>query len=423
VDELRRPAAVVSTGVALHAIGLDREADRIYAHGVREPLVVFDFDGRKRPDLNLTNAGIAPGPLQFVPHTDGQRLLIRFPASLCVVAFKTDKGPLVRVDPNFPAPVEVKDAEPAAAAPVKRGDMTYRELKLTVAEGGGIDPCWDAAGDALFHLESDGTLTRLSGRDFFPERRLPLGKVPAAMALSAQGLLVALRDQPDVLVINPETLQVVRKITCPTPARYLASHAKLSTAVAVGTEVTLLDVKEGKVLTRGLQGPDAELAFQGPEITPDGKCLFLAHAAAGSSKVLRVRIEPARLVVEESRVTDVRGLHAFCVTADGKHVAWYAPNVKGKKQETAFYPVGDWKAPAFTLPVRARAMAAGDDGALYVHAMEGETLRFAEPANKEAKASPLHWSEGRIRDLAPRPQHAGAFVASTGQRMYYGAKK
>ena len=112
----------------------------------------------------------------------------------------------------------------------------------------------------------------------------------------------------------------------------------------------------------------------------------------------------------------------FCVTADGKHVAWYAPNVKGKKEETAFHPVDDWQAVAFTLKLRARAMAAGDDGALYVHTMEGATLRFAKPAEDEAVGTPLHWQNGRIRDLAPRPRHAVAFVASTGLRLWYGAK-
>ncbi len=428
VENLKKPAFAIEADFPVRAVGFDASrADRVLCQTAQATMALFDGNGRLQTSYRLPAVGNDQSPLQYLAHPNGTRMLIRFTDRLCHVTFKGEPGPgpaVVRNDPNWPTPVSVKDDSVALAAQ-KRGDVTYRELQL--ANLGEIDPCWDVGGRALFHLDTEGTLTRLSAGDFTPTDRLIIGRPAAAMGMSAQGLLVALRDQPEVWVINPHSLKVVRSIDCPSPPRFLACHPQQSLAAVIGAEVALLDLKQGKVAARGLQPhEDAGLPFHNPALTPDGKHLLLAHASGGSAKVLRVRIEleAGRLVVEESKNNAVKGPHAFCLTADGKHVAWFSVTGQGKQQPTAFYAVDQWQAPVFSLPVGARAMGSAADGSLYVQTTEFEVLQYAPPLNNGAAASTsLRW-EGRIgiRALAAQPQHAGAFVASTGGRVYYGER-
>jgi hypothetical protein len=415
VTDLRKPSFGIDTD-RVRALGFDLRADRIFTHANGTPLALFGGDGKRKTDYRLEKLGLAGlTPQQFLISPDGNEQLIRFADRICHVALKAELAPppVVKLDPNRPMPVEVKDAKPWAAAEVKRGALTYRELELPNLDK--IDPCWDAKGESLFHMESDGTLTRISAADFMPKDQLALGKPVAAMTLSAQGLVIAFPDQPEVWIVNPQTLKVERAIACPSPVKFLASHPQLNKAVAVGAEVALLDLQQGRVIARGLQGhADANLEFDSPMLTPDGKYLFLAHVRTGAAKVLRVRVEPARLVVEESRNTAVKGPHGFCITADGKHVAWYS---KGLPHAPAFYPVADWAAPAFTLDAKARAMAPAD-GSLYVQTTELDNLLLRDPPKKEA-ATRLALPEGRIREFVPRPGRRGAFVASTGGHVFY----
>ncbi len=424
LDDLRRPALTLDTDMLVYAVGFDpAHADNIFTESDGNRLAIFDRNGKRRSAFQLraignNQRGEPQSPLQLLAHPDGDRVLMRFSDRLCMAALANAKAPPVVQRPDWPVPLPVNDGDSLAAAPFKRGDVTYRELQLPNL--GDIDPCWDADGRSLFHLESDGTLTRLNAADFMPQDRLVLGQPAAAMALSAQGLLVALRDQPEVWIINPRSLRVERAIACPAgPAKFLAANPKLSIAAAVGSEVMLLDLKGGRVTVRGLQPhPDAKLAFHSPALSPDGRYLFLAHAGGGDSKVLRVRVGP-RLAIEESRSTAVKGLHAFGVTADGK-VAWYTPNVAGK-EPTAFYPVNDWQAPAFVLADRARMIAPAGATGMYVQTT-GFELQYLR--DKDAKPALVSWMAGRlrIRTLAARPNQPSSFIASTGTNVYVGQR-
>jgi hypothetical protein len=417
VGDLRKPVIAISTGPVLGTVGIDAKTSRVFTYAAGKPVVVFDMDGRRLADFALPNAGLAQDPSQFLVHPDGNKVLIRFPSKLCLAVFKADVAPLVKADPKFPTPSAVKDPESFAGKPFKRGAFTYRELPPL--NPGAIDPCWDADGQAFFQMDADGTLTRVQAGDFLPKLQLAIGRPVSAMALSASGLLVALRDEPEIWIIDARTLKVQRSIARPSPARFLASHPKLSLAAAVGAEVVLLDLA-GQGAVRGLPlAPEPGQSFESPALTPDGTFLFLNQAGVGSSKVLRVRIAPDRLIVEDTRVTPVKASHVFCVTADGKHVAWFSPLVANKKQETAFYAVGDWKAAAFTLPERARAMGAAPDGSLVVNTHQQSTLLFAQPADAKAQPTPLQFPASHVRSFAVHPRQPGVFLASTGKKVFH----
>jgi hypothetical protein len=426
VENLTKPVLTIDVDVPARAVGFDTiRADRVLTQTSDGPLALFDGTGQRRGAYRLPEVGNEQQSLQFLVHPDGNKALIRFQDRLCFANFKPDVAPaVVRNDPTLPVPTPIKDGESIAGEAKKQVDVTYRELQL--ANLGDIDPCWDAEGKALFHLDSEGTLTRIRADDFISTDRLILGRPAAAMALSSQGLLVAMRDQPEVWVIQPQTLRVIRAIATPSPARYLACHPQQARAVAVGTEVMLLDVAQGKLLARGLdKHEDAGLPFHDPALTPDGKYLLLAHSSAAAGKVLRVKVEADRLIVAESRNIAGKGIHAFCVTADSRHVAWYTPGGKGKQQPAEFYAIDDWKAPAFVLPAQVRALAAADDGSVYAQTAEFDLLRYPQPAAKDAAFVSLRWaSQGRIgiRDIAAQPRHAGAFLASTGARVLYGER-
>jgi hypothetical protein len=420
VTNLRKPAFGFPTLKPAHAVGIDPQAERVFTSASGKPLAVFGFDGKKLAGFDLANTGPAEEPQQYLVHPEGNRVLIRFATRLCLAAFKGALNvPVAQAaDPNVPAPAEVRDGEPVALAAVKRGPLALRELRLPNL--GEVDPCWDAAGEAVLHLDADGNLTRYRAADGAPQVQLGLGRPAAAMALSEAGLLVALAQQPEVWVIDPQSLQVRRRIVCPGPAKYLAARPGLAVAVAVGAEVALLDARAGRVLARGVQGGPGGPGYQNPALAADGKYLFLAQAGAGTSRVVRVRIEPERLVAEEAKATAALGAHAFCVTADGRFVAWYSPALKGKRAEVEFYPAGEWKAAAFSLAVRPRVLAAGPDGAVYAQAHELEVVRFAQaaPAQAGAAAEAVPWQEGRLRELAPHPRRPGVFLASTGTRAF-----
>jgi hypothetical protein len=423
VDDLKKPAFGINSNVRASAVGFDLRRGRILGPSNGASLAVYGADGSRRTTYVLAKLGLGAGlaPQQIAVSPDGGEQLIRFADNwICHTMSPADL--VARVEVKLPAPTAVDDEPSVAAKPFKKGDVSYRTLELP--NFAAIDPCWDAAGQALFHLESDGTLTRYSASDFVPRQRLALGKPAVAMALSKQGLLVALQDQAEVWVIDSQSLKVQNVIACPEKIKHLASHPNLALAAAVGAEVVLLDLHEGRLAARGLQAhPDAGLPFHSPTLTPDGKYLLLAHASAGSSKVLRVKVEAqaGRLTVEETKGTGVKGNHDFCVTADGKHVAWYSLNLKDR--QTAFYPIADWKAPAFTLPQPARAMAMAADGALYVQTTELDLMRFADPADPEGVRLASPRQEGRVRDLAPRPAQPGAFLASISGQVYYAERR
>jgi hypothetical protein len=417
VDDLRKPAFAISTDVELRAVGFDPKANRVFTYADGKPVVVFDMDGRRLADFALPNSGPRQDPLQFLTHPDGNKVLIRFPGKVCLAVFKAEIAPIVKAGPKFPVPSAVKNPESIAGKPIKRGAFTYRELQPLSPDA--FEPCWDADGQAFFELDADGTLTRVNAGDFLPKIQLAIGRPVSAMALSAKGLLVALRDEPEIWVIDARTLEVQRRIVRTSPARYLASHPKLSVAVAVGAEVALLDLT-GRGAVRGLPlNPEPGQSFESPAMTPDGSLFFLHQVGAGSSKVLRVRIEPERLFVEDTKVTPVKASHVFCVTADGKHVAWFSPLVENKKQETAFYAVGDWKAPAFTLPERARAMGAALDGSLIVNTHQNSTLLFAQPADPKIQPIAVQLPESHVHSFAMHPQQPGVFLVSAGKKEFH----
>jgi hypothetical protein len=423
VDDLQKPALRLDTDVLVQALGFDgAHDDRVITQTSQYHMATFEANGQDRTGMRLVNLDRdTRTALQYLLHPDGQRMIVRFHERLCYIAPKDDpRVPVVKNAP-WPNPIAIKDTDSVFADTVKKGDVTYRELQL--ANLGDIEPCWDAKGEALLHLDTEGTLTRLRAADFVPTHRLALARPVNAMVLSAQGLLIALRDQPEVWVVNPQTLKVQRAIVCPTPAKALASHPKLSSAVALCNQVVLLDVAQGRIAAQGLQGhPDAGLPFHGPTLTPDGKHLFLAHASAGPSKLLRVDVEPNGLVVKETKVSAMRGLHAFCVTGDGKQVAWYSKTL-AKQPEVVFYPVANWDAPGIKLPARARAMAAGSGHELYLQTTDFDLRYYADAANAQAEFTSLRWLGAiGIRDLAPQPGHARTFVASTGTRVYLGER-
>lgn len=416
VADLQKPAFGINTETPLGAVGFDPKGNRVFAHTGGTPLIVFDAAGNRKAEYSLP--GEKQEPLQFLMHPDGNQVLIRFQNKLCFATFRANNVPIVKADPPLPTPTPIKDGETFALAPFKRGDVIYREVQLP--NFGKIEPCWDADGQALFHLEADGTLTRIRANDFVPLTSLSLGKPVSAMALSAKGLLVALRDQPEVWVIDPRDLKVQRRIICTSPATHLASHPNLSVAAAVGAEAMLLDLLNGRGAVRGLPvKPVADQPFQNPALTADGTYLFLSQAGPGSSKVLRIRIDKDPPVLEESRDTAVKAAHAFCVHSD--QVAWYS-SLKNKKQETEFYKAGDWNAPAFTLPERVRAMAAASDGSVYVQTHDNiKTIKvFAQPAKRDVAPATLQWQEGRIREFVPHPQQPRRFLASTDKTVFHG---
>jgi hypothetical protein len=203
-----------------------------------------------------------------------------------------------KVEPPPPAKEEPKD-------PVRMmNGLKVTEVALKAKD---MVPalCWAEDGKSFFYLEAGaGTLHRVDLDGFTPRKSLPFGRPCSWLALSAEGLLVTLKDAGEVRVVNPETFEVTTSILVPGVARTVSSP-KLSVAFAWNpdtsslSQISGLDLKKSKV---ALIYPGANVKkganfpLSAPVVTPEGDYLI---AWGGDGQLARYRIKGTKLVPEE----------------------------------------------------------------------------------------------------------------------------
>jgi predicted Zn finger-like uncharacterized protein len=412
VGDLKKPATTI-TAPNVRAVGFDPKDGQIFASTFGRHLLVFGRDGQKRADYAFPAFGLTDDPRQFLAHPSGDKLVIRYSSRLVVVMLKDDPANREPNRAKGPEPAPAVSAESLAGPPQKKKDAVYRQLGLPGF--GGIGPVWDADGQNLYHVEARGTLHRLRGKDFVPEVRIDLGAPAVDLACSAEGPLVALRTN-EVVLLDPKTLAVRHRFQTPV-VRHLTADPRQPLAVAVGVDLLLLDLKKGVITARGVPGGPFPSGVRQLTLSPDGRYVLLA----ANTGVRRVRIEPEVFTAEENKSFAVNSVHAVAVTPDARQVAFYAPSAlsKAKNAEaTDVYPVADWKAPAYTIPLRLRAAAWNAGGGLYAQTADAQIFLLDRPADKDAPRRDLGWTEGRVRTLAPHPRRADTCLIATASKVY-----
>lgn len=172
-------------------------------------------------------------------------------------------------------------------------------------------------------------------------------------------LLVTLHRLQQVWVIDPESLQVKRRIAVPAVFRAVSTPA-LSVAFAGGPNIQgrkgvllVLDLKKGEVVRSYSDGWEGEL--YNPVMAPDSRYLF---AESSWDRMSRFKVNGAELVCEQSspRIGDnPRGID---VSPDSRHVC--LPSGGGNFKNVPNHPdpgpyglyvydVGELMRPAFVL--------------------------------------------------------------------------
>jgi len=172
------------------------------------------------------------------------------------------------------------------------------------------DPLWGDQGKTLFVLEKKGRLRRISVPNFDEQLSHDLGFECVSVKMSLEGILVLGRKRPELVVVDPATLQVKKRITI-SPCSSLAASAASSLAFApaakepqMSTELQIVDLASGQVA--GLQTfqrlnekgrPTGVLCWLRASLSPDGRFLI---GWDYNTQLHRFRVSGRRVLHEES---------------------------------------------------------------------------------------------------------------------------
>lgn len=313
----------------------------MFRHAYMVQLVYTSTDG-KLVNLTPQRLNYAPGQnfdrmrpdvrpfIPDIPGLDGK------PASMPRAKELPDGGWLLTSSvtqlKDLPSPVKEDWPKPKAGsgkltrAPLKRANVTYRELKLPVSEAEGFKGlrrgptpmAWSADGLWLYVADAKNQLHKINAKDWSEDKVLDLGQPCFHLVESREGLL--LRLEKTVWLVAAETLEVKREFTL--PGLYLIAAApKSSQAFAMTkheldadrhgkSELVMLDLAAGKPLHRikGYYGDDrydanilragnekllADREYGSLTMTADGRNLYFS-----SRRLHRLRLEGQNLIFE-----------------------------------------------------------------------------------------------------------------------------
>jgi hypothetical protein len=298
-----------------------------------------------------------------------------------------------------------------------------RKLPVTVDKGDqNLSLAWAADARSFYCLTSQGVLRRLALDDGKELKRLALGQRVNHLAVSDKALLITLDDIPELWLLDPETLEVKRKLTFE-GLRNVATAPHLPIAVVnrYTSGLTILDLAKGTEVrhysARAFQ--DKDTALSNAAFTPDGKYLF----GFGSITYMhRFAVQGDELKWEEKSPFFDSSAREVVVSPDSKY-ACLAGGV-GRHQKLAgfpkkpramyVFPVTTFTRPAFILdtddypsalgfdPKKGRVYVGGDDLSLTAYSAEGKRLRHY-PIKKDANTHRLlvHPDNGKVVICSP----------------------
>jgi hypothetical protein len=264
----------------------------------------------------------------------------------------------------FPA-LSAQAQEPKATnTEYKEDEVMNQDLKVTRLKLDGKDVVlpvvWaDSKGSALFLAETTGVLRRIQVPDFKEPLILETGQRCSGLALSAEGVLMALPDAQQVWVIDPEKLTVKQKVPVP-GVQYVAATPKLAFGYAAsGTALYLLYLKTGKSVPLG-RAVLGNVGLANPVVAPDGSSLF----TRSDNQIFRLKIQPAGGLTYTDNTPKIGSgsLGAgIQISPDSKYVCLPTGNgnVKDLKGHPAIGPYSTYVYPASSLGKAAFALEQG----------------------------------------------------------------
>lgn len=228
----------------------------------------------------------------------------------------------------------------------------------------GANMCWSPDGAAVYVALGGGQLTRRKRPEFQVERTVALGRRIRDLALCPRGLVVALQDPSELLVLDPVTLERRASIPMVIGGRPLDGYAAVAWVAAspahplvyAGNDrsVWTIDPAAGQIVA----SPDVRGGLTGGRLTLDGSYLF----GSVGYDVARLRVEGDGLAFDGYTRHDPNGvmsrLDRVEVSPDGRHVA--APN-SGPGYSSDIYDVSDLSQPVTRVTSGAYPEALGFD--------------------------------------------------------------
>jgi S1-C subfamily serine protease len=299
------------------------------------------------------------------------------------------------------------------------GDVKVKPVQV----GSGIAPaclCWSADGKSFYHLDGKGTVRRIAFPDMSVEGALETDKKCTWLTVSAQGPIVTVADTQEGWVLDPKTLQVVKKIAVG-PAKRVVSSAKSNYAYADQIEpaqafLKVIDLKEGKIIKQYRHSDFEQHAVGMGHLTasPDGRFLF-SHSSPEC--MTRFRIEGADVIGEENSPRLMQGrFEGICVANDGEYVCAPAgggnyplgPEDKGGPYRTFIYNTKTFKKPAVTIASGPYPLAIGFDiasGLIYAE-NHGKQLMIFDANGIKLKELDFNsvQTQGSVRQFLVHPE-------------------
>jgi WD40 repeat protein len=245
--------------------------------------------------------------------------------------------------------------------------------------------CWSPDGNAFFTLTA-GVLRRVRWDGLMEERRLNLKRAPTSLSLSAEGLLLPMSDLDELWIVDPDSLQVRRRLPLPEHVIDVVSSPKLSHAFVqrqrkgeVGRIISL-DLKAGKWL------PPFQNGFDNTAVSPDGRFL-LGYGSNGAVGLNRFKIDNGRLVPDQkspSFAINHKSDFRTIVSPNGRYVCLpsEAGNginaLKAPERDSAFiFQLADLSKPIGAVPYGSafRVMGLNDKSDLAYNVKEPDILR------------------------------------------------
>jgi hypothetical protein len=329
-----------------------------------------------------------------------------------------------------PAPKEVKEDLKGDTA--NADGLAVTDVKVT-ADNLLPRMLWaDPAGKVVILVEKTGVVRRVGVPAFEETLRVDLQRKCSGAALSAEGLLLALPNDQQVWLLDPDKLTVKKKIAV-TSVGDVAASPKVAVAVASGAKVLhTLDLKKGKA-TAFQPGPQVTVKdYENPVMTADG-AFVLARGNIGNA-ILRFKLTKTGTLAPDG-MSEVVGSGAIYnglqVSPDGKLVCLPSGggNTRGLKGHpeigtytTYIYPVGALNKPAFVLESGAYPSAVGfDPDAKLVYAQNADSpLIVFGPTGIKKKAFGFGPGERpvSVRQFLPHPD-GGKLLVLTDKRLVW----
>lgn len=232
----------------------------------------------------------------------------------------------------------------------KVDDITLTTLDVPAKEMTASLLWGDSKGSVVYALDKAGLVRRITVPDFTETHKLDIGKGCEWLSMSSQGLVVTVSSSQEIWLVDPQNLQVKKKIPA-TTVKQAVSAPNLSVAyVSNGKALATVDLVKGKI-SAAIKGEFESLA-----VTAGGGYLL-----TGSDKITRSKIlKGGTLKFEETgpAIASGRRGSGLMVSPDGQWVCLPTGggNVTGlplhppvKNYPTFIYPVKNLKKPDFAL--------------------------------------------------------------------------